>query len=155
MKTPRRPAAILTDVLGFTEVAREGDVTRYRAANAASGGIVDLRAAGGFCPHAWARARCITSRSARSDDAAQAEMVQKLAENHGMRTTEQKDRNYFRSVYFREPATYCSRSRPISRALRWMSRSPTLGQALKLPPFLEKRRAEIEAVLPKAGVTSA
>ncbi len=30
-------------------------------------------------------------------------MVRKLAENHGIRTTEQKDRNYFRSVYFREP----------------------------------------------------
>ena len=30
-------------------------------------------------------------------------MVKKLAENHGIRTTEQKDRNYFRSVYFREP----------------------------------------------------
>ena len=38
-----------------------------------------------------------------ADDAAQAAMVKKLAENHGIRTTEQKDRNYFRSVYFREP----------------------------------------------------
>ena len=30
-------------------------------------------------------------------------MVRKLTENHAMRPTEQKDRNYFRSVYFREP----------------------------------------------------
>ena len=30
-------------------------------------------------------------------------MVKRLAEHHGMHTTEQKDRNYFRSVYFREP----------------------------------------------------
>ena len=37
------------------------------------------------------------------DDADQAEMVKKLAETHGIETTEQKDRNYFRSVYFREP----------------------------------------------------
>ena len=37
------------------------------------------------------------------DDSAQAEMVSRLLENHGLRTTEQKDRNYFRSVYFREP----------------------------------------------------
>ena len=38
-----------------------------------------------------------------ADDAAQAAMVQSLAAHHGIRTTEQKDRNYFRSVYFREP----------------------------------------------------
>ena len=38
-----------------------------------------------------------------ADDAAQAAMVRKLADDHGIRTTEQKDRNYFRSVYFREP----------------------------------------------------
>ena len=38
-----------------------------------------------------------------ADDAAQAAMVERLAENHDIHTTEQKDRNYFRSVYFREP----------------------------------------------------
>jgi len=37
------------------------------------------------------------------DDADQAEMARKLVETHGQRPTEQKDRNYFRSVYFREP----------------------------------------------------
>ena len=30
-------------------------------------------------------------------------MVRKLIQDHHLRTTEQKDRNYFRSVYFREP----------------------------------------------------
>ena len=30
-------------------------------------------------------------------------MQRKLAENHGILTTDQKDRKYFRSLYFREP----------------------------------------------------
>ena len=38
-----------------------------------------------------------------ADDAEQAEMAQKLVSNHGLHPTEQKDRNYFRSIYFREP----------------------------------------------------
>ncbi len=38
-----------------------------------------------------------------ADDAEQAAMARRLTENHGIRPTEQRDRNYFRSVYFREP----------------------------------------------------
>ena len=38
-----------------------------------------------------------------ADDAAQAAMAAQLAADHRIRPTEQKDRNYFRSVYFREP----------------------------------------------------
>jgi glyoxalase family protein len=30
-------------------------------------------------------------------------MAEKLTRTHGQRPTEQKDRNYFRSIYFREP----------------------------------------------------
>ena len=30
-------------------------------------------------------------------------MARKLMQTHGLHPTEQKDRNYFRSVYFREP----------------------------------------------------
>jgi glyoxalase family protein len=37
------------------------------------------------------------------DDAHQAEMAQKLVEIHRERPTEQKDRNYFRSIYFSGP----------------------------------------------------
>ncbi len=140
--------AILTDVLGFVETARDGNVTRYHAAKAPFGGFVDLREAGGFSRRGRAQARCITLPFRAADDAEQAAMVKKLADNHGIHATEQKDRNYFRSVYFREPGHVLfeiatdqpgfSVDEPVGR----------LGQALKLPEFLEKHRREIEAVLP-------
>ena len=63
---PSRPAAILTDVLGFAETAREalGDPLSRRSGTA-HGGIVDIRPPATSCPRAWAPARCITSRSAQ------------------------------------------------------------------------------------------
>ena len=38
-----------------------------------------------------------------ADDAEQTQMTEKLIRTHGRRVTEQKDRKYFPSVYFREP----------------------------------------------------
>lgn len=143
--------AILTDVLGFNEVAREGNVTRYRAANTSSGGIVDLRAAGGFLPARMGAGSVHHIAFRATDDAAQAEMVKKLAENHGIRTTEQKDRNYFRSVYFREPGHVLFEIATDQPGFAVDESVETLGEALKLPPFLEKHRAEIEAVLPEVA----
>ena len=56
--------AILTDVLGFAEAAREDGLIRYRArapASAASSICVRRRAS---CRAGWAAARCIISHSA-------------------------------------------------------------------------------------------
>jgi glyoxalase family protein len=140
--------AILTDVLGFVESARDGNVTRYHAAKAPFGGFVDLREAGGFLASRPGAGSVHHIAFRAADDAEQAAMVKKLADNHGIHATEQKDRNYFRSVYFREPGHVLfeiatdqpgfSVDEPVGR----------LGQTLKLPEFLEKHRREIEAVLP-------
>jgi glyoxalase family protein len=143
--------AILTDVLGFTEIGREGSLVRFKAEGTEIGGIVDIHGAGGFLPARMGGGSVHHIAFRAADDAAEAEMVLKLAENHGIRTTEQKDRNYFRSVYFREPGHVLfeiatdvpgfAADEPVAR----------LGEALKLPPFLEGRRAQIEAVLPEVA----
>jgi glyoxalase family protein len=140
--------AILSDVLGFAAIARDGSLTRYRAGATKIGGIVDLRAAPGFLParQGGGSVHHIAFRAA--DDAAQTAMVKKLADNHGIRTTEQKDRNYFRSVYFREPGHVLFEIATDDPGFAVDEAKETLGKALKLPRFLEGRRAEIEAVLP-------
>lgn len=140
--------AILTDVLGFTEAARDGNLTRYRAAQAPYGGFVDLRAAGGFLPARMGAGSVHHIAFRASDDAEQAAMVKKLADNHGIRTTEQKDRNYFRSVYFREPGHVLFEIATDQPGFAIDEPVATLGAALKLPPFLEQHRKDIEAVLP-------
>jgi glyoxalase family protein len=141
--------AILSDVLGFAQIASEGSVKRYKAGDAAIGGIVDLRAAGGFLAGRQGAGSVHHIAFRATDDAAQAAMVQKLVANHRIRTTEQKDRNYFRSVYFREPGRVLFEIATDIPGFAVDEPVASLGEALKLPPFLERRRKEIEAVLPE------
>jgi glyoxalase family protein len=140
--------AILSDVFGFSEIGREGSLIRYRAGDTAIGGIVDLRAAPGFLPSRQGGGSVHHIAFRAADDAAQAAMVKKLAETHGIRTTEQRDRTYFRSVYFREPGCVLFEIATDIPGFAIDEPVATLGEALKLPPFLEGRRARIEAALP-------
>ena len=142
-------AAILTDVLGFAKVAREGSTTRYKAGDTTIGGIVDLRAAGGFLAGRQGAGSVHHVAFRAADDAEQAAMVKKLVDNHHIRTTEQKDRNYFRSVYFREPGHVLFEIATDIPGFAADEPVATLGEALKLPSFLEPRRKELEAVLPE------
>ncbi|MEJ1977755.1 MAG: hypothetical protein WDN49_18240 [Acetobacteraceae bacterium] len=146
--------AILSDVFGFSEIGREGSVTRYQAGDTAIGGIVDLRAAGGFLPSRQGGGSVHHIAFRAADDAAQVAMVRKLAANHGIRTTEQKDRNYFRSVYFREPGHVLFEIATDIPGFAVDEPASALGAALKLPSFLEPRRAQIEAVLPDVSPAS-
>jgi glyoxalase family protein len=142
-----RTGAILSDVLGFRPVAQEGTIARF-ASDAALGAHVDLRSAGGFLAGRQGRGSVHHIAFRAADDADQAAMVARLAENHGIKTTEQKDRNYFRSVYFREPGGVLFEIATDAPGFTVDEPAQSLGRALKLPPFLEPRRQEIEAVLP-------
>lgn len=66
---------------------------------------------------------------------------------HGARVTEVRDRCYFKSIYFREPGGVLievATTRPGFTADEDLSQ---LGRALKLPPWEEANRADIEAAL--------
>ncbi|QFU16781.1 ring-cleaving dioxygenase [Microvirga thermotolerans] len=142
-----RTGDILTDVLGLKETAREGSLVRYRG-DAELGGTVDVRDASGFLPGRLGAGSVHHVAFRAADDAAQETMVQRLAEHHGIRATGQKDRNYFRSVYFREPGGVLfeiATDRPGFMADEPFDR---LGRELKLPPFLEPHRNDIERALP-------
>ena len=141
-------AAILTDVFGFAEAGREDNVVRYKVGGTDVGGIVDVHGAGGFLPARMGGGSVHHVAFRAADDAGQAEMVRRLAQNHGIRTTEQKDRNYFRSVYFREPGGVLFEIATDGPGFAVDEPPAGLGQSLKLPRFLEHRRAGIEAALP-------
>lgn len=141
-------AAILTDVFGFAEAAREETLIRYKVEGTAVGGIIDLRVAGGFLPARQGAGSVHHIAFRAADDAAQEGMVRRLAENHGIRTTEQRDRNYFRSVYFREPGHVLFEIATDVPGFAVDEPAAELGKALKLPPQYEAHRKEIEAVLP-------
>jgi glyoxalase family protein len=142
-------AAILTDVFGFVGGGSEGQTQRFQAPGVGIGGIIDLRTAGEFLAARQGAGSVHHIAFRAADDAEQAAMVRKLAEDHQLRTTEQKDRNYFRSVYFREPGRVLFEIATDPPGFAIDEPPGSLGEALKLPPFLEGRRAAIEAALPK------
>src|SRR4051812_15506921 len=143
--------AILTGIFGFTEIGREGSLIRYKAGDTAIGGIIDLREAGNF-PRGRSGAGTVHHIAFRAaSDAVQKEMVEKLLKNHGIRATEQKNRDYFRAVYFREPNGILFEIATDDPGFAVDEPAESLGQALKLPRFLEPNREKIEAVLPKVA----
>jgi glyoxalase family protein len=142
--------AILTDVFGFTEFAREGSLVRFKT-DAPVGGIVDIRVAGNFM-RGRAGAGTVHHIAFRAEnDAAQADMAKALAANHGIHATEQKNRDYFRAIYFREPGGLLFEIATDDPGFAVDEPAASLGHALKLPRFLEPKRQQIEAILPEVA----
>ncbi|UIJ73168.1 ring-cleaving dioxygenase [Aurantimonas sp. HBX-1] len=139
--------AILTDVLGFAQTASEGFLTRYQS-GATVGGIVDIRAVGDFLKPRQGGGSVHHVAFRAADDAAQAAMVRRLVDNHGIDTTEQQDRNYFRSVYFREPGHVLFEIATDIPGFTIDETPAELGGSLKLPARFEPFRQRIEAALP-------
>lgn len=143
----KRTAAILTDVLGFREAGTEGPVTRFVADGTAAGGVIEIREAKGFLAGNMGRGSVHHIAFRAATDEAQAEMRRKLVEGHRLHATEQIDRNYFRSIYFREPGGVIFEIATDEPGFAIDEPVASLGQALKLPAFLESQRQEIEAIL--------
>ena len=142
--------ALIEDVFGFEKVGTEETVTRYRAPGVTTGAIVDLRAAGGFLPGRFGAGSIHHVAFRAADDDEQAAMVERL-KAQGLRTTEQKDRKYFRSVYFREPGRVLFEIATDAPGFAVDEDPSALGTELRLPRFLEDRREEIERALPPLG----
>ncbi len=144
-----RTAKILTDVFGFRETAREGSVTRFKAPGGVQGDVVDIYEAKGFLRGGQGRGSVHHIAFRAKDDAEQTAMAERLVSNHGLHPTEQKDRNYFRSIYFREPGGVLFEIATDIPGFAVDEPVETLGRELKLPSFLESHRKEIEGALPE------
>jgi glyoxalase family protein len=67
----------------------------------------------------------------------------------GLQVTPVMDRQYFRSIYFREPGGVLFELATVPPGFTIDETLPCLGQDLKLPPWEEPNRAAIEARLPR------
>src|SRR6267378_2978734 len=151
LDSAEKTAAILTDVFGFREVAREGSVIRFAAAGDAKGSVVDIYEAAGVLRGHQGRGSVHHIAFRAADDVQQAQMTEKLIRTHGRHPTEPKDRKYFRSIYFREPGGVLFEIATDIPGFAVDEPVEALGQHLKLPEFLESRRKEIEGLLPVLG----
>lgn len=144
-------AAVLTQAFGYVKNAEEGGVVRYtvggpEGAGPGMGGVVELESAA--VPRARLGRGSVHHVAFRAtDDAAQQAMVKTLV-NLGLHVTEQTDRTYFRSVYFREPGGVIFEIATDGPGFAVDEASQSLGTTLVLPPHLEAARVRIEAALP-------
>jgi glyoxalase family protein len=144
---PARTRAVLRDVLGFNDAGRDGQLGRFQASEAI-GGVVDLHEAKGFPAGRLGRGSVHHVAFRAADDASQAAMAEKLATIHGLHPTRQMNREYFRSIYFREPGGILFEIATDQPGFTVDEPVESLGRDLKLPPFLEGQRKDIEAMLP-------
>ena len=82
------------------------------------------------------------------DDPDQQLEVQRELRRRGVQVTDVMDRQYFKSIYFREPGGVLFEVATIPPGFTADESVPDLGTSLKLPPWEEPRRALIEAGLP-------
>ena len=140
-------ARLLTDTMGLSPAGERGNRLRFEAAGDALARRVDLlhtpdlgfgRIAAGTVHHVAWRV---------PDDAAQAAWIDAL-QTVDLHPTEVKDRQYFRSIYFREPGGVLFELATDSPGFARDEELADLGAGLKLPPWLEPHRESIEKVLP-------
>ncbi|SFW60716.1 ring-cleaving dioxygenase [Amycolatopsis australiensis] len=141
-------AGMLTDGLGLTFAHQDSNRLRFAAGEGGPGALVDvlvtpdaprgLVAAGTVHHVAW------RAPDERTQQAWREELVGK-----GVPVTSILDRQYFRSIYFREPGGTLLEVATDEPGFAIDEPLLELGRALKLPPWLEPRREEIEHMLPK------
>ena len=141
-------AQLLGSVMGYREISREGHRVRYTIASGGPGTFVDLladpslrrgRQGTGTVHHVAFRA---------SDDEAQLAARRELL-GLGYEVSPPVDRNYFHSIYYREPDGILLEIATDLPGFVVDEPIASLGTALKLPALYEPHRAEIEAALPK------
>jgi len=137
---------ILTRLLGFEKVDEEDGRTRYLSAGS-GGSFADVLALPEGAPGETAVGTTHHVAWRAPDDDTEAAWREEI-EARGLYVTPILDRNYFHSIYFREPGGVLFEIATDPPGFAVDEDSDHLGESLKLPPWLERRREEIEQALP-------
>ena len=138
---------LLSGSLGFRLVREQGSVFRYASGDEGPGTIVDLRCVPGLWTGVMGAGTVHHVAFRARDDAEQLEARAEIS-GVGLNVTPVLDRDYFKSIYFREPSGVLFEIATDPPGFAVDEKPESLGTALKLPGWLEPRRFEIEALLP-------
>jgi glyoxalase family protein len=136
----------MTDTLGFRRVDEEEGRIRLASGKGGPGDLVDVVNAAGF-PHGSMGVGTVHHVAFRVPDEETQLAVRAEISALGYSVTPVLDRNYFRSIYFREPGGVLFEIATDGPGFATDEDAAHLGERLSLPPFLEERREEIEAGL--------
>ena len=146
-RDPARTTKLMTETLGFRQVEEGNGRRRFEAGDGGPGNLVDVvdgsntsrgRMGVGTVHHVAFRAE---------NDEHQLEIREEV-ERLGYDVTPVLDRNYFHSIYFREPGGVLFEIATDPPGFTVDEKADELGTNLKLPPQYESGRDHLESVLP-------
>ncbi len=147
-QNPDRTIRLLTETMQHTLVGEEAGRFRFKAGQGGPGNLVDVL-------HAPNDGRALQGAGsvhhvAFSTDSDETQLIvqQQLAEA-GYSVTPVQDRNYFHSIYFREPGGVLFEVATNPPGFAIDEPIAELGQNLKLPAQYEPRRAKLTEALPQ------
>ena len=147
-------AKALTELMGFIAAGSDGNRFRYRAGSGEGfASTVDL-----LCVpdarHGGMGAGIVHHVAFRThDDAQQLEWRRRIAAER-LNVSPVMDRNYFHSIYFREPGGVLFEIATDGPGMTADEPAEKLGSRLMLPPQYESHRAAIERALPEVRLPS-
>ncbi len=139
-------ADFLTRTMGFRAKGEEENRLRFESGHDGLGTVVDLPRAPGF----WRGTDGVGTVhhvAFRAADDAEQKVRQEELKRLGVGVTDVRDRNYFRSIYFREPGGVLFEIATDGPGFSVDQLPAELGTTLKLPPQYETMRERLERSL--------
>jgi glyoxalase family protein len=144
-------AAVLTEIMGFRRVGEYEDgghrAATFEVGPGGPGAEVRLVARPDLRRSPMIGAGGVHHVAFRTPNDEEHAMWRERLARAGLRVTPVIDRYYFHSIYFREPGGVLFEIATDGPGFTTDEDPEHLGEALSLPPFLEPRRAQIEANL--------
>jgi glyoxalase family protein len=147
VREPMPTVALMTEMLGFRIVDEAEGRIRVAAGAAAPGHTVDI-AYDASSPAARNGIGTVHHVAMAIDNADEQLRLRAELQRRGLQVTEVRDRQYFRSIYFREPGGVLLEVATIPPGFTVDEDLPQLGCGLMLPPWEEPNRERIERGLP-------
>jgi glyoxalase family protein len=147
VQSPDKTLELLTVLLGLHIVDETEGRIRVAAPGEGPGRTIDIVYSRDTGPAANGLGTVHHVAMAIADAEAQARLREELLEL-GYKVTDIMDRQYFRSIYFREPGGVLLEVATVGPGFTLDEDLPCLGRDLKLPPWEEPNRSIIQAALP-------
>jgi glyoxalase family protein len=144
---------LVTELMGYRLVRREGPRARFEAGPGGSGSYLDVIGDASARPGVGGAGTIHHIAWNVPDDAAELAMQERL-QAAGRLVSDVRDRDYFRSIYYREPGGILFEIATATPGFTVDEPAETLGAELRVPKQFAAHRAEIERRLPPvhAGV---
>ncbi len=145
-RDPARTTKLMTGTLGFRQVEEGDGRWRLEAGDGGPGNLVDV-VDGSRDSRGRMGVGTVHHVAFRADNDDHLLAIREEVAGLGYDVTPVLDRNYFHSIYFREPGGVLFEIATDPPGFAADEAPEELGRSLKLPPWLEERRPEIEEAL--------